>query len=369
MTHLIVLGQPLLHWVIALSVTIGGAIVLSVTRDIIGGFLSRRAPQTKGQTDDLVAELVRGTHTLFLVALSASVGIRFLTLSPAVSHVANLATATILVLQVALWANALVGFFRGLYVERHRDDPSIVTSIQALAIVAHIIVWAGLILVILGTFGLNISALVAGLGVGSLAVALALQTLLADLLASITITLDKPFRIGDYIVFGNYSGTVEYIGLRSSRIRALSGELIVTPNAQLTTRDILNYTRMQERRIVTQIGIEYGTPFEKVEAVPAWIREIVEKEAQVRFDRAHFQAYGAYSLDFQVVYWIKSPDYTVYMDCQQAINLAIGRRFEQEGVVFAFPTQTLFQPSVDELAKRMGQGGGRDDTPRDTLPD
>jgi small-conductance mechanosensitive channel len=208
-------------------------------------------------------------------------------------------------------------------------------------------IWLVLILVALDNLGINIKTLIAGLGISGIAVALAVQNILGDLFASLSIVLDKPFVIGDFIIVNEYLGTVENVGLKTTRIRSLSGEQLVFSNGDLLKSRIRNFKRMYERRVVFSIGVLYQTPYEKLRLIPKMIREIIENQKPVRFDRAHFKEYGDYSLKFEIVYWIHSPDYNIYMDIQQAINLEIYKKFEETDIAFAYPTQTLLlEPST-----------------------
>ncbi|MGE3526922.1 MAG: mechanosensitive ion channel family protein, partial [Gemmatimonadales bacterium] len=182
----------------------------------------------------------------------------------------------------------------------------------------------------------------AGLGVGGVAVALALQKILGDLFASLAIVLDKPFVLGDFIIVDDYLGSIENIGLKTTRVRSLSGEQLVFSNSDLLGSRIRNYGRMFERRVVFSIGVIYQTTKEQLQAIPGIIRTAIEAQDKTRFDRSHFQKYGDFSLDFETVYYVKSPDYNIYMDIQQAINLQIFEEFGKRGIEFAYPTQTLF---------------------------
>jgi len=199
---------------------------------------------------------------------------------------------------------------------------------------------------ILDNIGVNISALLAGLGIGGIAVALALQNVLGDLLASLAILLDKPFEAGDFIVVDQYLGTVEHVGLKTTRIRSLSGEQIIVSNTDLLGSRIRNYKRMTTRRIEFAVDVVYGTPAEKVKRIPLLLRQSVEAQPQARFDRAHLKEFGPSALVYQIVYIVESPDYNVYMDTQQRINFAIIEHFEREGIDFAFPTRTVHLASA-----------------------
>jgi small-conductance mechanosensitive channel len=203
-------------------------------------------------------------------------------------------------------------------------------------------VWVVILLLALENLGINVTALVAGLGVGGIAVALAVQSLLGDLFASLSITLDRPFVIGDFVIVGDYMGSVEQIGVKSTRIRSLGGEQIIMPNADLLGSRVRNYGRMAERRVVFSLGVAYETPREKLKRISEIIREHVQSQQDTRFDRSHFASYGPYALEFETVYYVLSPDYNRYMDIQQAIYFAIHEAFEREQIEFAYPTQKLW---------------------------
>jgi len=179
------------------------------------------------------------------------------------------------------------------------------------------------------------------MGIGGIAVALAVQGLLADLFASFSMYFDRPFDIGDFIIIDSYLGVVKKIGLRTTRIKSLGGEQIIFSNGDIVKSRIRNYARMEERRVVFSFGIEYNIPAEKVEKAAEIAKEIIKETPDTRLDRVHFKDYGNFSLNFEAVYYVLKPDYTLYMDCQHAINLQLYRRFEQEGIPFAFPTQTI----------------------------
>lgn len=203
------------------------------------------------------------------------------------------------------------------------------------------IVWVLALAFILDNFGVKVGTILAGLGVAGVAVGFAAQAILGDLFSYFAILFDRPFAIGDFIIIGDLMGTVEHIGLKTSRIRSLSGEQIIMPNSSLTNSRVKNYRRMVRRRVVFSFGVLYSTPSEKLEAIPVHMAQIIRDTPQATFDRAHFAKFGESSLDFEVVYYVESPDYNKYMDIQQHINLSLVRKCEQEGVEFAFPTRTI----------------------------
>jgi len=207
--------------------------------------------------------------------------------------------------------------------------------------VGRLVLWTLVFLALLDNFGVDVTALVAGLGIGGIAIALAVQNVLADLLAYVSIVADRPFVYGDYLVVGDYSGTVEHIGIKTTRIRSLTGEQIIFSNNDLLGSRVRNYKRMNERRALFSVGVTYDTSHEILTELPEMLRGIVEAQENVRFDRAHLKTFGDFAIQFEVVYHMVVPDYAVFMDTQQTINLAIHRLFTDRGIEFAFPTQTI----------------------------
>jgi small-conductance mechanosensitive channel len=229
---------------------------------------------------------------------------------------------------------------------RAAHDPARTMGASVLGFIGQAVVWTLILLLALQALGANVTALIASLGVGGIAVALALQNVLGDLFASITILLDKPFVVGDSIVIGDFNGTIEKIGVKSTRLRSVSGEEIIIGNQDLVSSRVRNFKRMRERRQVFTVGLTYDTPRAKLEKIPTIFKEIVTSVPDTRFDRAHFKSFGTSSLDFEVVYFVEKPDSNTLMDVQQRINLAIFDRFAAEGIEFAFPTQTVHHVSV-----------------------
>jgi small-conductance mechanosensitive channel len=220
-----------------------------------------------------------------------------------------------------------------------------VGTMSIIGIVVRGLIWCVVVLLALDNLGVNITALVAGLGIGGIAVALALQNILGDLFASLAIALDHPFVVGDALAVGEVRGTVESIGIKSTRLRALGGEQVVVPNADLLGSRVSNFGRLVERRVVFVLNLTYDTPAALVEAAPGAIGRIVQAQSDVRFDRCHFASFGAHSLDLECVYFVLSADYARHMDIRQSINLAILREFARLGIEFAYPTQTLYLAS------------------------
>ena len=246
-------------------------------------------------------------------------------------------------LQMGLWGMRGIAIGVRRYVERHSSGGMTQVSASAtlLSWGLRTLLWSVVLLAILSNVGVNITAFIASLGVGGIAVALAVQSILADLFASLAIAVDKPFEVGDFVEVGGVSGTVQMIGLKSTRIRSLQGEQVVMSNTDLLKQTIRNYRLLQERRIVFAFGIAFDATAEQAETVPGIVRKVIESHKELRFDRAHFKAFGANALEYEVVYTVLDPGYNVYMDMQQSINLALMREFKALGVAFALPTRTV----------------------------
>ena len=341
--HYTLFGNDLIDWTIALAIASAVAMILLTVKGLVLRRLAAIAGTTATHLDDLAVKILSATNLLFILLLGLYAGSHWLSLpDKSVTLLSRLAIAALL-LQVARWGDVGVhGWLHHYRTRRSVHDAASATSTAALGFVARVAIWAVIILMILDNFGVNITTLVASLGIGGIAVALALQNVLGDLFSSLSIVLDKPFVIGDFISVDDIAGTVEYVGLKTTRLRGLGGEQVVFSNSDLLGSRIRNYKRMETRRIVFGIGVTYETGKQQVLAIPGILREIVEAQPQAKFDRAHFKSYGASSLDFEIVYIVQTPDYAVYMDIQQAINFALFERFADEGIDFAYPTQTVY---------------------------
>ncbi len=216
---------------------------------------------------------------------------------------------------------------------------------------ANVALGLGGLLFFLDNLGVNITSMLAGLGIGGVAVALAAQSILGDLFSAVAIYLDKPFEVGDFIVLDDYKGTVEHVGIKTTRVRSLSGEVLVFANSHLTSSRIRNFQLMKERRVVLNFGLVLQTPVDKVKAVPRVVKDIILNTEKVKLDRVHFSGLGESALQFEAVYFVQDPDFNLYMDLNQRILLSILEAFEAEGVRLAYPTRTLFHEGPAPVAK------------------
>lgn len=337
------LGNTVFDWLMAAAVAGLTFTILLLLKRILGRRLKAFAQTTSTDLDDMVVDLVKRTKTVVLVLIAVFAGTFLLKFPDRTNALLSRIVTLTFLFQAGIWGSAILVFFISRNVrQRMADDPGTATTMTALGFLAKLALWSVVLLLGLENLGFDITALVAGLGVGGIAVALAVQNILGDLFASLSIVLDKPFVIGDFIIVDNLLGTVEHVGLKTTRVRSLSGEQLVFANADLLRSRIRNYKRMFERRVVFSIGVTYQTPHEKLARIGSLIRDVIQAEEDTRFDRAHFQAYGDSSLNFEVVYYVLKPDYNLYMDIQERINLELYRRFEAEGIEFAYPTRTLY---------------------------
>ncbi|MCG6985288.1 MAG: mechanosensitive ion channel [Thiocapsa sp.] len=291
----------------------------------------------------VISPLIRNTSQLFVlvVAFYAAMSVSGLGQGKLQEWLWTLLIVALYV-QIGIWANAgVVDFFERKRSPKEREDPSAVTGYGLLLFFIRVGIWLMVGVSVLTYFKYPVAGLIGALGVGGIAVAFAVQNILSDVFSSMAIILDKPFRVGDFVVAGETVGVIEHIGVKTTRIKSLSGEQVVMSNTDLLGSCIHNYTHMRERRVVFKIGVVYETPADKLERIPDMIAEIIRAQPRARFDRAHFFEYGDFSLVFEIVYYVYGADYVVYMDTQQAINLAIDRRFQAEGISFAYPTQEL----------------------------
>lgn len=346
-----VLGNPLWRWAAGLGVALSTWAVLAVLRRALVARLKADGERAPLGLVGLAAAVVGRTHALFLLATGVLAGSLLIEGGEAEGVLLQVFVLGALV-QSGLWGTALVGGLLAGWRERKGQDAPAATALSAIGFLAKVGVWSVVLLLSLDNLGVRVSALLAGLGVGGIAVALAVQNILGDLFASVSILLDRPFEIGDFIIVGDLMGTVEHIGIKTTRVRSLSGEQIVFSNGDLLGSRIRNFKRMFERRVLFTLGVTYRTPSDALEAIPRMLKEIVTAQGKVRFDRAHFARFGDSALLFEVVHYVLSPDYNLFMDIQQAVNLAVFKKFKEAGVEFAYPTQTVFLEEVPPVPAR-----------------
>jgi small-conductance mechanosensitive channel len=336
-------GNPLLDWATALGIALAINLAVALVKSVAVTRLKAWSDHTAGAIDDALVDAVQRTKQWLVFFVTIYIGSRYLALDDRVDLVLRAMATLAAIVQIGVWGAALIRFWVGRSQRKAMtSNAAAATSLGAINFIGQLVLWSILLLAALDNLGVNVTALVAGLGVGGIAVALAAQNILGDLFASLSIVIDKPFVIGDAIAVDEFNGTVEYVGLKTTRLRGLGGEQIVFSNSDLLESRIRNYKRMNERRQVFTIGLSYDTPADLLEQVPVMIREAIEQHRErARFDRAHFASFGESTYNFEAVYIMLTPDYGQFIQVQQAINLALVRRFAEAGIQFAFPTRTV----------------------------
>jgi small-conductance mechanosensitive channel len=343
--HFEFLGNELGEWAIALVIFLVTFTVLPLVKRAISRQRRRERPGPQGYIAlDLLAALVGRTNRLFLLGVAVWLAARDLNFPDRIDRGLTAALVLLLWMQLALWAMAAVSYAIGL--RRQRLGTQIVASMDVILVAIGIIVWGLASVLALENLGIHVGPLLAGLGIGGIALALAVQAVLADLLASLSIALDKPFVVGDFLTIDDCLGTIEHIGVKSTRMRSLTGEQIILGNSDLLKARVRNFGRMLERRALFQLDVHYDTPVAALAAVPGAMREIIEATPDVRFDRCHLLRCAPTTLQFETVFFVTNPDFKAYASAQQSINLRILERFRALGIIFAAvaPTPVRLHP-------------------------
>lgn len=335
-------GNSIKDWLIAFIIFIAVWIGLKIFKAVIISRLKKISQKTKTEIDDIVIGAIDSIHLQFYLLVSAYAGLQYLSLSEKVNKFAYYIFLIAVVYYAIKFASKLIDFGTKVIVKKREETLESTGIIRFMSGLLKVALWVIAIILLLSNLGYNVTSLIAGLGIGGVAVALALQNILGDLFSSLAIYLDKPFKIGDFIVVGDYMGTVEKVGIKTTRLQALQGEEIVIPNNELTNSKVQNFGVMKKRRIVFNIGVTYDTPKNKLEKIPNIIKEIIEKVKGAEIERIHFKSFGDFSLGYEIVYYVNSGEYVEYMDIQQEINLNIVEKFEKEKIEMAFPTQTVY---------------------------
>lgn len=335
------LSNTIFDYLIFLACFAGSIIVILLLKHTIIKRLTKMAQKTKTTVDD---ELMKGVRK-YLVPLfyfgSLYLCVKVLYINPVLQKIINVITlAFIMIFGVAFLSAVLVSLFNKYWQKKHKDNDKL--AVKWISIVIKVLIWTAALLLFLDNIDVNITTLIAGLGVGGIAVAFALQAILQDLFSFVTIFFDRPFELDDFIIVGDLMGNVEHIGIKTTRVRSLSGEQLIFSNKDLTNSRLRNYKRMEKRRVVFRLGVTYDTPLEKLKEISSFIKEIIDDTSDCDFNRAHFFEFADFSLNFEIVYYILSQDYNFYMDVQQKINFRIKEEFEKRSIEFAFPTQTLY---------------------------
>ena len=331
------------EWFIAFAVFLAILLFLYIFKNILLGKLKKLVNKTNSQIDNILVEGIGKISPTFYILVSLWGASQFLLLPDLAINIINWVTLAVVLYYATITLQKLVEYLVNTHIfgKITGDKGSTLIIKKFINQITKLLIWVIAILLLLQNLGIEISVLLGGLGVAGLAISFAMQNVLEDILAFFSIYFDKPFEIGDFVEVGGKMGTIKAVGVKSTRIETLQGEELVISNKELTSSQIHNHKKMQERRIVFHFRITYETDYKKLKKVNKIVQEIIENVDNVRFDRVHFQGYGDFSLDFEVVYYVATQDYYVYMDIQEKINFALFEAFEKEEIEFAYPTKRI----------------------------
>jgi small-conductance mechanosensitive channel len=336
-------------YLIALGILIIGVMLVKILQKIVLYRLKKWAEKTDTNLDNLLVKSIEKSIIPLLFFGVFYSAVTSLTIIPRVSKIIEIASLFITTFFIVRFIASSILITLTYFIKKQERGEEKARQLRGMTVLINIFVWVIGLVFIMDNLGFDISAVIAGLGIGGIAIALAAQTILGDLFSYFVIFFDRPFEVGDFITVQDKVGTVEYTGIKTTRIRALTGEQLVFSNTDLTNSRIHNFKKMQERRVVFKLGVVYQTIAAQLEEIPKVVREIIESHSDVRFDRGHFASYGDFSLNFEFVYFVIGSDYVKYMDTQQSINLKIYNEFEKRKIGFAYPTQTLFVNKEEKI--------------------
>lgn len=351
------------EYCIALGIIVLGLILVRIVKRVILLQLKNLARRTDSNFDNYLFDSLERFGIPALYIIVTYIGIHYLTFTEKVENVLRIGlTIAVTFLVIRLISTAILSLLKS-YVRKknEKDAEEKVKQLSGIMLIINVIIWTIGLLFLFNNMGYNVTAVIAGLGVGGIAIALAAQSILGDLFNYFVIFFDRPFEIGDFIIIDDKLGSVEYIGIKSTRLKSLSGEQLIFSNSDLTESRIHNYKKMEKRRVVFTIRVPLETPLEQVKKIPQVLKSIVLSQKNITFDRAHFFAYGEFSLDFEIVYYVLSSDYNIYMDIQQQINFQIYEALEKMGVSIAYPSRKLWfanKLTVNGASEQKGQDWG-----------
>ncbi len=341
------------EYLIVLGIILVSIVILAVIKRLVINRFKKITARTSSKTDDFVLGRIDRFGLPILQFGIVYWSLTLLDLSPKVRSVIAVAISVIITYYIIRLTSSVIMLMLESRIRRQEKGEQKIKQLGGLMLVINIFIWVIGIVFLLDNLGKDVTTIITGLGIGGIAIALAAQNILGDLFNYFVIFFDRPFEVGDFIIVDDKLGTVEYLGIKTTRIRSLSGEQIIIGNSNLNNSRIHNYKRMYERRVVFNLNIDYRTPLEKIRLIPELLKSIVKEQERARFDRAHFASYGDWSLRFEVVYYVLSPDYNIYMDIQQAINLRINETFASHEIYFVTGFHISMAPQHDP---------GKDDT-------
>ncbi|MBN2040375.1 MAG: mechanosensitive ion channel family protein [Spirochaetes bacterium] len=326
----------------AVIIILSGILIIWIIKRILIPRLQKIAVKAKSSLDEIVIRNIAKQLYPALYFTVIYLSLQHLVINNRLYYIIKKTGLVIIIISMTRFITTLSTFILKAYVFKNNDNLHKENILSAIKTAILILCWTIALIIFLDNIGIKITGLVTGLGIGGVAVAFAAQAMLKDIFSYFSIFLDKPFEAGDFIIVDKYMGTVEQIGIKTTRIKSLSGEQLIFSNADLTDSRVRNFKRMEERRVVFTLGVTYETPVAVLKEIPDFIKKIIEEKNNTRFDRCHFSTYGDFNLVFETVYYVNTNDYNVYMDTQEYINLRIKEEFEEQKIEFAYPTQLLY---------------------------
>lgn len=334
--------NTLQDYAVAFLIILSALFCAKILKIILETRLEKYVQSTSNKVDDLIVDIILKPFVFLITVIGVYFAIFYLNIPIGIAKWLKIILQILIAFKIAGSVSRILAILLDYYFDQNNNLKTNTNLRYIAKKTITIVLWILVIILIVTNLGYNLNSVLAGLGIGGIALALAVQNILGDLFGSISIFLDRPFQIGDFIVIGDKKGTVKSIGMKTTRITTLQGEELVIPNATLTSTDIQNFRKMKERRVVFQIGVLYETPVAKIKKIPKIIEEIISKKEKCRFDRAHFALFGEFSLIFEIVYFVNSGEYMDYMNIQQAVNLELMEQFAKDKIEFAYPTQKVF---------------------------
>ena len=336
-------GNPVSDWLIAAGILVAAFALIRIFKGPVVKRLDRWSKKTTNTLDDFLVLAIEKDVIPFLYFAALFGALGFLSFSTRTTHVIRVAMMFVTTFFVLRLISSAIQYSIVAFLSRQENSDTKQKQARGLMIILKVTIWILGMVFLIDNLGYNVTTIITGMGIGGIAIALAAQAILGDLFSYFVIFFDRPFEIGDFIIVDDKTiGSIEYIGVKTTRIRAISGEQIICGNKNLTDSRVHNYKRMLRRRVVFSLGVTYQTTPDKMRKIPGMIRDIISAQEHATFDRSHFSAFGDFSLNFETVYFIETADYNLFMDTQQKIYLELLEKFNQENIEFAYPTQTLF---------------------------
>jgi len=337
------------EYVLALLVFIGVLIVLKIFKVIIIAKLKKLAKKSKTDFDDVIINIFSNLKPPLYFLIALYLGIKSIILPDLANKIIYILFLFFIVYETISALQKIIEYiaYKAMLRNGKENEEANKSAIRTLSVVIKIVLWSLGLILILGNLGVDVTSLIAGLGIGGVAIALAMQNILGDIFASFSIIIDKPFQVGDFIKIGNDLGTVEKIGIKTTRLRTPDGEQLIIGNKELTDTRVQNFKRLEKRRALFSLGIIYETEKEKLEKIPELIKNIITQNTAIEFDRCHFKSFGDSGLNFEIAFYVNSQDYVEYLDAVQEINLKIFEVFNKEKIEFAYPTSVEYQKKIN----------------------